>query len=112
MKVLTLKLGNKTFTTGKITAFMSKEAIKINKDALRLAKIGQEIQQSDENDIDLISDMLEQLQDLSNQKAWLITKVYEDKFTVDELENNLSSEEIDDQISLIINGISGIARKN
>lgn len=111
MKVLTIKLAGKTYTTGKITAFMSKEAIKINKDALALAKRGSEFKEQD-IDVDAAESLLADLEEINNRKVWLICTVYGDKFSPDDIEKELSTEEIDQEITKIIYGISGVASKN
>lgn len=114
MKVLTLKIGGKTYTTGKITAFLSKEAMKINKETISLAKKGQEIQNSGELDYDIgvIDDLMNSMLELSERKAWLICELHGNKFSVDDLEKELSTEEIDAEINRIVAGISGVISKN
>lgn len=111
MKVLTLKLNGKTYTTMKITAFLSKEALKIQKDALVLAKKGKEIQSDSEN-IELVEELLSDLEGIKERKSCLLCNVYGDKFTPDEIEKTLSDEEIDAQMNSIISGICGVVSKN
>lgn len=111
MKILTLKLNDKTFMTGKITTFISKEALKIQKDALSLAKAGKNIQNG-EVDIDEIDSLLDKLLELKERKTWLLCEVYSNKFTPDEIEKALDDEEIDEAIKSIISGICGIISKN
>ena len=114
MKVLTLTIGDHTYTTGKITAFLSKEAMKINKDSVVLAKRAQEVQGGTdvESDMDMIEDLANSVLELSERKAWLICETYGNKFTPDDLEKELSTEEIDAEINAIINGIQGVISKN
>jgi hypothetical protein len=113
MKVLTLKLNNKTYMTGKITAFLSKEALKIQKEALALGKKGKEIQQLDaENHMEEIEVLLNALAELRERKTWLICEVYQNKFDVETLEKSLSDDEIDEEVNKILYGIAGVISKN
>jgi hypothetical protein len=62
--------------------------------------------------IDIVGDLLDKLGELAERKAALICAVYGDKFTVDELEKNLSDEEINIEINKIIMSVSGVIEKN
>lgn len=113
MKVLSLKLNDKTYMTGKITAFLSKEAIKIQKEALEVSKKGNSIDiENQDTVIDQTNELLTALMELRERKTWLICEVYQNKFTADELENHLSDEEIDVEVNKIIYGIAGVVSKN
>lgn len=117
MKVLTLKLGKKTYTTGKITAFISREALKIQKESIQLAKKGLEIQQiqdteMNEDTINQIEELLQLTEELRQRKSWLICEAYQNKFSIDDLEKELSNEEIDAEIQKILNGVQGVISKN
>jgi hypothetical protein len=111
MKVLSLKLNDKLYMTGKITTFISKEALKIQKEALSLAKTGKNIQ-NNETVIDEVDSLLDKLLELKERKTWLLCEVYGNKFTADEIERALSDEEIDESINSIITGICGVISKN
>lgn len=111
MKTLTLKLGDKTYSTIKVTAFLSKEALKIQKESIELAKIGKEIQNDLEN-LDSIEELLNKMAELNDRKAALICEVYGNKFTIDELQKNLSDEEINIEINRIILAVSDVIQKN
>lgn len=111
MKVLTLKLNDKTYATGKITAFLSKEALKIQKDALTLAKAGKDVQNDTEN-LEAVDNLLSSLLEVRERKNWLICEVYGNKFTADDIEKNLDDAEIDAEINRIISGIYGVVAKN
>jgi Co/Zn/Cd efflux system component len=111
MKILMLKIDGKTYTTGKITAFMSKEALKIQKDALALAKTGKSLQDNTD-DLELVNELLDKLVELKDRKVWVICEVYGNQFTADAVEKNLDDDEIDAEINKIIYGIAGIVTKN
>jgi len=111
MKILNIKLNDKNYMTGKITAFISKEALKIQRDSLNLAKLGKELQENLEN-IDKVAEMLDLLEELNKRKAWLIVEVYQNQFSVDELEKELTSEEITSEINKIVMGVTGVISKN
>lgn len=114
MKVLILELNGKKYTTGKITAWLSKEATKIQKTALDVASDGKKIDTETETDENLqnIKNVLSQLEELRDRKTALIVETYGNQFTADEFEKALSDEEIDEQINSIISGIHGILSKN
>jgi hypothetical protein len=109
MKTLTLKLGDKTYTTGRITAWQSREAIAVNKDLLAIARKGNEL---DKNDIASVEQLMQDIEDINIRKANLICDVFGGKFTVDELEKNLTNEEIEKCLMDIVQGISGVVEKN
>ena len=110
MKVLILTLGEKKYTTGKITAYLTRKSFAINKMALQIAKMSETL--GDEPNTDEVFKMLEEIEQLKLEKANLICEVYGNKFSVDDLEKELSDEEIDEEISRISYGISGEIEKN
>lgn len=109
MKTLVLKLGNKTYTTSRITAYLSREAMAVNRELLEIAKTARAL---DQDDLDGAEKLLDDMDCAAIRKANLICEVYGSKFTADELERNLTNEEIDAQVNGIINGISGVVEKN
>lgn len=113
MKVLSLKLNDITYMTGKITAYLSKEALKIQKESLELAKKGKAMQQNKESDqVNEADELLTAMMKLRERKTWLICEVYQNKFDVDTIEKSLDDEEIDQEINKILYGITGIISKN
>ena len=113
MKVLSLKLNGKTFMTGKITAYLSKEALKIQKESLALAKKGQALQDCDtDSQVDGADELLTSMFEIRERKTWLICEVYQNKFDVETLEKSLDDEEIDKEINRILYGIVGVISKN
>lgn len=111
MKVLTLKIDGKTHTTVKITAWMAKEAIKINRDSIAIAKKASAIS-GDETDLDLAEEIYSTMEELSDRKANLICEVFGRKFTAEDLEKELTTEEIDNQVNNILGGVTGTIEKN
>lgn len=112
MKVLILELNGTKYTTGKITAYLSRQALKIQKEAIELAKKGQEMQNnSQSNGLGQAEELLNALDELRESKTNLICEVYQNRFTVDELEKTLSDEEIDQEINKILYGITGVIAK-
>lgn len=109
MKTLVIKLGEKTYSTSRITAYLSREAFAVNKSLLEIAKAGKTI---DQNDLDSVQKLLQDMDDIADKKANLICEVYGNKFTVDDLERNLTNQEIDEQIKSIVQGISMVIEKN
>lgn len=111
MKVIILDLNGTKYTTGKITAYLSKEALKIQKNTLELAKKGKNLQDNTE-DYEAIEGLIEDAEVLHDSKVNLICELYGNKFTADMLEKTLSDEEIEEQINNIVSGIYGIVSKN
>lgn len=110
MKVLTLKLGEKTYTTGKITAYMTRKSFELSRKAIEFGKMGQQI--SSAADLDTAEKLMKELEDFTMEKYAYICEVYGNKFTVDELEKELSMEEINEQINMITKRITGVLEKN
>lgn len=111
MNVLTMQISGRTVAAGKVTAGLSREALKIQADAIKIARTGTNIIQTPDN-LDNIVGMMDDLLALKDRKAWLLCKVYGDQFTLDELESSLTELEIDAEINRIISGIAGIITKN
>ena len=109
MKTLTLKLGTKLYTTSRITAWQSREAMAVNKDLITVARKGKEL---DKDDMAGIEQMMQEMENVGIRKANLICDVFGGKFTVDELEKNLTNEEIEKCLMDIVQGISGVVEKN
>jgi hypothetical protein len=113
MKVLILKIDEKTYTTGKITAYLSREALKIQKETIALAKKGKEVEQSENlNDIEAAEELLDKMEELYQRKSWLICEVYKNQFTTEQLEKEFSNDELGEEIEKILYGITGIVQKN
>ena len=110
MKVLILELGDKKYTSSHITAYISKEAMKLNRDAIELGKLGEQAQEKP--DTETAGRLMDSMIDLADRKTNLICEVYGNKFTAEDLDKNLSTEEIDEEIQKIILGISGVISKN
>lgn len=110
MKTLTLKLGEKLYTSGKITAWHSREAFAINKELLAFMQQAKNL--SEEMGEEEVAELMETMEQAKNRRANLICAIYENKFTADELEKALSDEEITEQVNGITQGIMGIVQKN
>jgi len=109
MKTLTLKLGDKTYTTGRITAWQAREAIAVNKDAV---EIEEKSKQLNENDLESVKDLLQAIDNFTTRRASLICDVFGNKFTIDELEKSLTPDEIQKCFNDIATGIYGVVEKN
>jgi len=109
MKILTLKLNEKTYMSGKISTYLTKEAMKIQRDALAF---GERAKGLTAGDLEGAGEVLDSLFELSDRKVWLVCEVYGNKFTADELEKSLSNEELDEAVNRIIGGASGVIEKN
>lgn len=110
MKILNIKLGDHTFMSGKITTYLTREAMKLQRDALVLGEKAKDLKDdtTGAEALELFDVINEQLE----RKIWLVCEAYENKFTPDLLERNLSTEEIDQEVQKIIGTVSGVIEKN
>lgn len=108
MKTLTIQLGEKIYTSGKITAWFTKECMSLNRELMEFSKTAQ----SGETDIDGAAGILEKMQEFMNRKVNLICEAYGNKFTADEVLKNLTTEEIEEQITQIAYSVQGVVAKN
>ena len=111
MNLLSITVGGQKYMSSKLTMSLTREAMKINRDALALAE---KIKDVDPTAMDLDSslDMLNQLEDQMDRKVLLICRVYGDKFSVSDLESEFTQAEIDLEINRIIQAASGVISKN
>jgi hypothetical protein len=109
MKVLSLELGGKTYTTTRITTYMSKQAMQISKDVIAFRKFGEEMQ-STRASADDAWRLTQKAIEICRQKAHLICEVY--GVSVDELEKALTNEKINEEIIKIQAGIKDRIMKN
>jgi hypothetical protein len=114
MKVLTLQLGDKTYSTSRITAYFARRAMEINKQALELAKRGNEIKDSQTETVDIAvaAELMDAMTELNESKAWFICQVYGERFGIEDLETRFTTEEIDAEFTRITNAIYGVIEKN
>jgi hypothetical protein len=112
MKVLSLKIGDKTYTTSRITAYLSRKAMAINTASLTLAKEGVALRDSEEKDLDATSALMGKLTELSDMKSWFVCQVYGERFSLEELEMSLTTEEIEEEVRRITTAIFGVIEKN
>jgi 23S rRNA pseudoU1915 N3-methylase RlmH len=110
MKLLSITLGENKYMSGKITAYLTREALKLQRDALGL---GDQVRAMTESANEAeAQEVLDAVVGLMDRKVWLICEAYGNKFTPDELEKTLASEEIDQEVNRIINVASGVIEKN
>ena len=111
MQVLILKLGEKQYTTGRASAFLARKSLELSQKSVELAKKAKDMGEQG-NDLEVIGDLMQQMIDINNVKAWLICAIYGDKFTIEELENALTAEEINAEVNRISRAIMGVIPKN
>ncbi len=109
MRILNIRLGERTYKSGKISLFLTKEALKVQREALGVAKKAEGMEMKD---IDSALEILDELEDISNKKVWLLCEAYENKFTADEMEKALDAEEIDAALNQLIGRTSQVIEKN
>ncbi len=111
MDILTIQIDGRKYTAGRITAYLTREALKIQADAVKLAKQGQVLLKNT-TDLDAAGQLMDDMMSLRDRKVWLLCQVYGNAFTQDELEKALTDGEIDWELNRIINGIAGVVTKN
>lgn len=110
--LLKIKLGNKTYTATSVVSAVSREAVQISRDALELTKVQDHIAQAAaEEDYSKIGEALDSVLELKDRKAALIVKAYGNKFDLDTLLDNVTDEEIDQQIMMLTTNISKMVAK-
>ena len=111
MQVLSLKVGDTTYTTGRASAFLARKALEINRKTIDMAKKAGEIKENGA-DLDAVDGLMAQMSELNDLKSWLICAVYGDKFTVEQLEKALTAEEMTAEVQRVTSAIMGIIPKN
>lgn len=110
MRLLSIKLEDKTYMSGKITTFLTREALKLQKEALKLGESAKKM--LDNINETEAQEILDALDGLLCRKVWLVCEAYGNKFTPDDLERSLDSEELDMEVNRIISAASGVIEKN
>lgn len=111
MKVLNIVIGGKTYTTERITTGLSREAMRVNAEALEYAIFCRNPPEGDK-ETDFAAEILNKGLELSDRKLNLICRVYGNQFGINDLEDSLTNAEVDMQINKIVLGVGGIALKN
>ena len=112
MLIRSLKIGDKTYTTGKITAYISRKALEINTESLAITKAGSALKDSEGDRYEELESYLRRLAELRTSRSWLVCEAYEKQFTIEELENGLSVGEIEAEVLGIVHGVSSVIEKN
>jgi len=109
-------MGEKQYLSGRITAYMSREALKINKESMDLLKIQKEFEKNKQEGVQVDGEtamtLLDALERLGDRKANLICNVFDNKFSYDDLVNTLTEAEIDQTVTNIFLASRGILQKN
>lgn len=111
MQILSLKVGDTTYTTGRATAYLARKALEINRKTIEMAKKATEIKGGGA-DLDAVDSLMAQMEELSNLKSWIVCQIYGEKFTVEQLENSLTAEELTAEVQRVTQAIMGIIPKN
>jgi len=111
MNLLSITVSGQKYMSSKLTMSLTREAMKINRDALALAERVKDVDASS-MDLDSSLKLLDDLEEVMNRKVLLICRVYGDKFTISELESEFTQTEVDQEINRIIQAASGVISKN
>lgn len=113
MRTFTIKIGGRTYTTSRISTYVTRQLFAINKASVSVADEYKNIQTADTDEaIEMALKLFGDIESIFDKKSALICEAYGNKFTVDELEKALTREEIDKQIQELTLGVLGIATKN
>lgn len=111
MQPFTIILGDKRYTAVKITAFQTRQANQIQLDTLDFAEKAKNIE-SAEDVVEASKELIAFKNDLATRKATLICNVFDNRFDIDELEESLSTQEIDVEVQRIMTGVAKVITKN
>ncbi len=106
MKPFRIKIKDTLFYAAKITMAQSREAIRINNEKLELSKY------EESGTVEDATYVYAKLDELLVRQLILICEVFENKFTIDELQNELTRAQVEDEVRKIITGTVGIVTKN
>jgi hypothetical protein len=134
MDILTLQLGEKTYSTGRFPAYLAREIMRIQAQQIEIAKTQDTLGQSQRrlagitaaapgtatDEIETIAKsisataeaVLKVEQDIYDRLLWVICETYGNQFSADELDHTLSRKEIAEQIRMIAAATAGIFEKN
>lgn len=113
MKVLTLKLGDVTYTTERITTGLSREALRVQEEAFAFVEKAEALRSNPESiSVSAASETISAQIALSDRKLNLIVRTFGNKFTIADLEDNLTNQEVDVVVAAIVRGVTGIVSKN
>lgn len=113
MKMLTIEVQGKKYLSSKISAYHSREALKIQKDSIQLAKKGKSLQEAVEVDgVNEAEELFDIMEDLAKRKTCLLCEIYENQFSADDLERDLAESEIDAAINGVLYGVNQTITKN
>jgi uncharacterized small protein (DUF1192 family) len=131
MDILKITIGKKTYSEMRFPAYLYREVLRLREMQVELAKTHKYVMQSQQKlmeiaatanedeiktmsaAIEAVSEKIFALQDdIYERTLQIICKAYGEKFSVDELEQNLSVAEINAQIAKIADATNGIFEKN
>lgn len=110
MKIIKLEIAGKTYMSGKITTYLTKQALRLQKDALEYATTA--MKAMDRTNIEAASKLTDELMELQDRKVWVLCEAFGNQFTVDDVEKNLDQEEVDSVINQIIGAVGATIEKN
>lgn len=112
MRTFTIKIGGKTYTTSRISTYAVRQLLALNKDAIAMADKYTTLDVTGMSDITIASEILNTVDQVYAKKSALISDIYGNKFTAEDVEKALTKEELDNQIQALTLGVLGIATKN
>jgi len=110
MTLLKIKVGGKSYMSSKITMYQTKEALKIHRDAMKMATEAADMK--DSGDIERVQLFMDEMIEINDRKVNMICEVYGGKFSPDDIEKEFSPDEINTAFNDIISGTSGTIEKN
>ena len=129
MQILSITLGDKTYSTGRFPAKLYREIVRISGQRIVLAETRQAHAELEKKlkeasaagqpvteMLDTMHDVYDQImhtdEDIYSRQLWVICETYGNQFTVSDLEDNLSVSEIESQTLKIAQASRGVFAKN
>lgn len=110
MAPLKIKVGSKTYMSVKLKMYISKEALRIQRDAIRFGQRQKEI--GELKDLDALEVLLDEIDSLNDRKVAVIVEAYGNKFSADDVEREFTADEINEEINKILSGTASVVGKN
>ena len=135
MDILSITLGEKTYSTGRFPAYLAREIMRIRAQELEISKAHEQLVEAQKKlgeirdaiskgadaQIDQVimqtvkatsEAIMKVEEDIYDRLLWIICETYGKQFTPDDVDHNLSRKEIGDQIRKIDAATNGVFEKN
>lgn len=114
---MNITIKNKKYVAPNITMGLAKDALELFENTLAFVDEANKIKDLDlaENPLEkskMVSSSLKKVMELKERKCELLVRAYGHQFDLDELYDNITSEQVELEFNKIIQGINGTIEKN